>query len=142
MKVEETDLSEDKTEVSTEHSVKETPIRVWDLGSKDDQEQLVEKLNAIGNYFKPELDMAYKIILTSPKIEEKKKEWADGKISTQYELQIIAKGQNGFKFEGIWGVGVTVLNEIAKNYKDLNTTYTIKKTKMKDQIRYSVISDF
>jgi len=112
---------------------------IFNIENEEDRTKLLKDSES-SNYFKPESDTTYKVIVTSPKIEQVIKEF-DNDTVVKHQLQIRAQDKDGNIFEGIWEVGTSVLNPIVKSYSP-KTVYKITKTGSGKSTRYSVIVDF
>jgi len=120
---------------------KEQEKSVFNLENKEDKEQLLkDSESGSSNFFKPEPDTTYKVIVTSPKIERVVKEF-DNDTVIKHQLQVKTQDKDGNIFEGIWEVGTSVLNPIVKNYSP-QQTYKITKTGTGKSTRYNVVVDF
>ena len=127
-------------EVELNEVTEENQPRVFNLEDLKDREVLGEELNAGSMYFKPQVNISYKIRLLSPNVKEVEKTFED-KTITKYELSISAKGSDKSEFEGLWEVGRNVLKSIFDDY-EASAVYNIKKTGSGIETRYSVTKDF
>jgi len=127
--------------------IKETGAEqiVFDLKDEKERENLISELGSGNMYFKPDPGIAYKILLTDSKVIRVDKQFPreDGTVENivKYGIQIKGKGADKSEFEGLWEVGSTVLNAIAKDY-DENATFTITKTGTGLHTKYNIVKDF
>jgi len=112
---------------------------IFNIENKEEKEKLLKDSES-SNFFKPEPDKTYKVIVTSPKIERVVKEFNNDTV-VKHQLQIRSQDKEGEVFEGIWEVGISVLNPIVKSYSP-DTVYKITKTGTGTNTRYSVVVDF
>jgi hypothetical protein len=110
----------------------------FNLEDEKDVKELETELK--GDYFNPENDITYKVILNSPVIIPVIKEFDNGPI-TKYSVDATISDKNGEVFKGLWEVGATVIKVIAKNYEK-DAVFKITKTGEGLKTRYSVVCDF
>lgn len=128
-------------EVKIDDTVKENEGQVfYDLEDELDREKLEKELNSGSNFFKPEVDTTYKVVLTSPRLKEVVKVF-DGEEVIKYAIQVKAVKKDGTEFEGFWEVGRSVIEPIFKNYSK-DQVFKITKTGSGKDTRYSVVADF
>lgn len=126
-----------------ENSKMNTELMDFDLENKSDLEKLEQEFSSQGNFFKPESDVTYKVILTSSKLPSIQKVFNEDTV-TKYIAQIRAENAKGIKFEGTWEIGSTVANAFVKGYKEsgINAVYKITKSGSGKETRYNVVKDF
>jgi len=126
--------------MNTEQKVLDIEVIELDLENLEDRTKLEQDTTVQSNYWKPEKDVTYKVILTSSKILPVEKTFED-KTLTKYQMQIKAEDAKKRTFEGIWEVGSTVMNAISKNYES-TAVFKITKTGTGIETRYAVVKDF
>ena len=121
-----------------------------DLDNEQQFTELYSEVKNIGNYFKPENDITYKINLTSSIINPITKIFTrDGLDQTvkKYILNIKAiSGKDKSVYEGIWEVGTATLKKILdiikeKDKKSIEVYLRMKKTGVGLQTDYDIMSD-
>jgi len=123
---------------------KEDVSKVFDLSNSKELEELIDEVETQSIYFKPEVDITYKVNLTSTMVQKVDKVFEkDGKKEeiVKYAIGIKATDKKGTEFVGIWEVGKSILQTILKDF-DVNTTFKITKTGTGLSTKYSVIKDF
>ena len=126
--------------MNNEQKVEDIEVIDLDLDNPEDKQKLESETAGQSNYFKPEKDVTYKLILTSSKVIPVEKTFED-KTLTKYQLQIKAENAKGEKFCGIWEVGTTVMNTIVKGY-GVGAVFKVTKTGTGLDTRYAIIKDF
>lgn len=114
---------------------------IFDLENKEDLENLLEEIDKPSIYFKPEVDVTYKLQLTTPKVQKVEKEF-DGETINKYIIGVKTVNAAKEEFEGIWECGISVLKPITKGYENKDTVFKVTKTGKGTDTRYSVIKDF
>lgn len=133
------DNEQGKEEVSKTESNEELN-KVFNLDEESDREELGKEINSSSIYFKPEKDVTYKVILTSPMVQKVEKQFNDGPV-TKYVIAVKTENKAGEVFEGLWEVGITIIDAIFKNYSK-DVVFKITKTGTGLDTKYSVIADF
>lgn len=117
---------------------KETKQINFNLGDEGDLKELEKSLQ--GDYFKPENDVTYKVVLNSPKVIKVEKVFADGPI-TKFAIDVTISDKNGEVFNGLWEVGTTILKTIMKKY-DKDAVFKVTKTGAGLDTKYNIVADF
>lgn len=123
---------------------------VLDLDSEADFAKLYDNVKNIGNYFKPETDMTYRVILTNSKITPVERVFNEGTEKEnkviKYSLDVKAVNKNKSEFTGAWEVGSATLRKILDIIKEsakksTETYFRLKKTGSGLSTDYDIMSD-
>lgn len=143
-------IMEEVENMETSNSVEvkdENMPKVWDLTNKEDREELEEIVNSGSIFFKLEEGVSYKIKLNSTQVKEVKTTFKatdedEEKEVTKYELAITSKGSDKSEFEGVWQVGVGVMNTIFKEWENSEDVFNVSRTGKGLKTRYNISKDF
>lgn len=140
-------IMEEVENMDSKFEVKDEDMpKIWDLTNKEDRDELEEIVNKGSIYFKPEEGISYKIKITSPQVKEVLQTFTeeDGteKEQTKYEFAITSKGSDKSEFEGVWQVGVSILNTIFKEWENTEDVFNVSRTGKGLKTRYNISKDF
>lgn len=141
---------EKNTEIKVENVELKELDNMLDLDLESDFEKLYDNIKNVGNYFKPEIDMTYKIILIDSKITPVERVFNAGTEKEnkviKYSLNVKAINKNKSEFEGLWEVGSMTLRKIMDIIKESEKKYTetffrLKKTGSGLKTDYDIMED-
>lgn len=133
--------NENKTEIE---------IIELDLALEMDFNKIYDEVKNIGNFFRPETDMTYRVVLTGTKMIPVEKVFNAGtekeQAVTKYALEVKTINKNKSEFIGVWEVGRGTLRKILDVLKEsdkdiLETYFRLKKTGTNLDTNYDIMSD-
>ena len=126
-----------------ENTQSDIEVMDFDLENIEDLEKLEQHFASQSNYFKPESDVTYKVILMSSKMPSIQKVFKEDTV-TKYLAQVEATNAKGIKFAGTWEIGSTIASAFVKGYREsgLKAVYKITKTGSGKETKYNVVKDF